>query len=1373
MQRKPHTLHLFLYMINIRRFIFVLLLFCLTQKTLPIYFRHIGVTDGLSQTSIMSIYQDELGRMWFGSEEGISLYDGKKIIAFKHSEDSIISQMVPIGNMSFPITGDRNGNVYIRSDNKLLHYDIKNEQFSILKNENVTTVYCKENITIFASSDTIYTWSNDEKSFAMLLKTNLMNHTIQKLFIDSKKRLWIGTNNGLFFLNDNNDLEQVITDENIFELFEDSKSNLWIATRFTGMYKQSPNGVLTKFVHDPDKPNTVAHNQIRSFAEDNYGNLWIGTFRGLCKYNPLTDIFTIYERDNLPGALNHSSIFSTYKDEQGTIWAGTYYSGVHYFNPETDCFTLYSPDIRRNDCLSHFFVGKMTEDKTGNLWICTEGGGLNYFDRKNKTFKHFLSDRNKNSISHNNLKCITYSSKRDKLYIGTHTGGMLSYDIKKNIFFNLRDERPDLHREIGDIIAGVMIYKEDYLIIQSNRWIFKYDLINEKLSPLAENSPVSIQNGLLYVDSKDYLWLENGSKIIKINMEDHNDATVFNKSEHGFGAFSVSCIFEDYKGNIFFGTSGSGLYQYDNISDTFISYKAEQNQLLSNYCYDIAQTEQNEIVISGDKGLSILNTERNTLKTIDLNTLLLSGINKGNGLYVCSNGEIFVGGISGMTSFFEQEALSVKKDYDLFFSTLSVNDEIIKPNDKTKILTQALPFTEKIVLSHKQNSFTISFTSNNYADKFENNRYEHKLEGFDDRWISDNNIVYTKISPGKYKLIVRERNTESGITPKMITMDIAVRYAWYDNPLAYLVYFGLAYIIFLTFLRMRNIRLHLRNSLKAEREEKEHIEKLNLEKLQFFANISHEFHTPLTLIIVQLERLLNSNSLSPFIYNKLLKINKQAIHLQYLISELLDFRKLEQGHVKLKVSELDIVSFVNEIYFSFYELSTVHNIKYTFSTSGYNTESEPEKILCWYDPKQLQKVFYNLISNAFKYTKPNGYIEVLIIEEADSVVIKIIDNGIGIEKEDLDKIFDRFYQASNSLSGVTKSPSTGIGLAVVNNIIKLHQATISVESKPSYGSLFTVTLKKGNNHFSAEDIADNSDVIHMPVIIDKLKEQNLTENEHDTAVHKSAEKDSMSINESGEEKSTVLLIEDNEELLKILTDIFDDIYNIFTAKNGKEGLKIAREEKPDLIISDIMMPEMSGTEMCIALKNDFEICHIPVILLTALSSVEHSIYGLQHGADDYMSKPFNEKILITRSNNLIRNRLIIKNKFSNNMDFDAQSISNNPIDQKFLDTINRIIENNFDNPEFNINNLAFELNVSRSSLYSKFESLTGMTPNDYVLQRKLKKASDLLKTNNLNISEISDTLAFGSARYFSRCFKKQFGMSPADYRKKKCDINLS
>ena len=723
---------------------------------------------------------------------------------------------------------------------------------------------------------------------------------------------------------------------------------------------------------------------------------------------------------------------------------------------------------------------------------------------------------------------------------------------------------------------------------------------------------------------------------------------------------------------------------------------------------------------------------------------------------VCQNGEIFVGGIDGVTTFFEQDLFRPAKDYQLYFSDLYINNEAVQPNGRTHILSDALPYIHEIDLRHNQNNLIVTFNSNNYINTLKETAYEYMLEGFDDKWISnnDNSIQYTNLSPGKYTLIVREKQYDPKVEPQTIRMGIVIHSPFYATPLFYLLYVLVGGGLIYGFFRFKQSQLLLRTSLEFERKEKDRIEELNQAKLQFFSNISHEFRTPLTLIISQIELLLQSSSLAPSTYNKLLKIYRNTHNMRTLISELLDFRKLEQGHVKLNVYEQNIIPFLKEIYLSFYEYASGRSVTYSFTT-------QEESILCWFDPKQMQKVFYNLLSNAFKYSKPGAAIEMVVEDNEQAIIIKIIDNGIGIGKEDIDKIFDRFYQAGSNASGLTQ-PSTGIGLSLTKSIVELHHGKIQVESTPGYGSIFIVHLPKGRAHFKEDECK----------FVEPENEGMRNEILPETIIKELPEETSeLSLIETGA-TYTVLLVDDNEELLQILNSLFSPAYHVLLASNGKEGLEKARSERPDIIVSDIMMPEMSGTEMCLKIKNDFDICHIPVILLTALGSAEQSIEGLQRGADDYISKPFNARVLLARCNNLVRNRIILQKKFNEQRDFDTQSLANNPIDQKFMDAVNKIIEENMDNMEFDMNTLAKELGLSRSSLYAKFKALTGMTPNDFVLSCKLKRAATLLITRpDLQIAEISDLLGFGSPRYFTRCFKAQFDTTPAEYKKRQASNN--
>lgn len=1336
-----------------RRTIILLLLLNLFSYAFPIYFKHIGMKEGLSQLSVMSIYQDELGRMWFGTEEGLSVFDGVQITTHKPTLNNKDEKETPIGNSIDFITGDKRGNVYFCSDNSLVHYDLHSQQFACLKSSGITTTAYSGDQLWVGVGDSVFTWEPTTQSFKFRYKLEFSYQHATCIFVDSHKQCWIGTNAGLYMAKGDQQLTSIIPNEDIYDLFEDSRSNLWISARMNGLFKREPSGDFKRYRYDPEKSNNISSNQVRGIVEDNLGNLWFGTFTGLNKYNPHNDQFEAFTHDNLPGSLAHSSVFPVYKDRQGTIWLGTYYGGVHYFNPEMDLFSVYTSDNSRKDCLSFPFVGRMAEDKDNNIWICTEGGGLNLFDREKNTFTYFMADPDKNSIAHNNLKDIAYSARRNKLYIGTHTGGLSIFDLARKRFRNPYFEDPSYAVKAGDRINQMAIWKDKYLLLLTQYGCVKMDLDTEQITSVFPSGR-QYGNHTLLVDSHDYLWITTGPIVNRVNLNDEEDRTVFHCGENGLGNQPVSCFYEDKKGRIFLGTQGAGLYLYNEKEQSFTGYTTENSMILSNYCYDIKESTQGYLVVSGDKGLSFFDPDLQLFKVVELGTALpIGGINKGCGLLVCKNGEILVGGIDGLSTFFEQDLFSPAKEYQLYFSELYINNELVHPNDHTKALPEALPYTKEINLKHNQNNLIIAFNSNNYINTLKETSYEYMLEGFDNKWISnkDNNIQYTNLNPGKYTLIVREKQYDTRVEPQTIQMGIVIHSPFYATPLFYLLYVLVGGGLIYGFFRFKQSQLLLRTSLEYERKEKGRIEELNQAKLQFFSNISHEFRTPLTLIISQIELLLQSTSLAPSTYNKLLKIYRNTHNMRALISELLDFRKLEQGHVKLKVCEQNIIPFLKEIYLSFYEYASTRSVTYLFT-------SQEEDLKCWFDPKQMKKVFYNLLSNAFKYSKPGAAIEMVIEEAETEIIIKIIDNGIGISKEDINKIFDRFYQAGSPASEISQ-PSTGIGLSLTKSIIELHHGKIQVESTPGYGSIFIVHLPKGRSHFQEGEclfVEPENESIRNEILPESL------------ALELSEETDSpeLSFIDTGTTHS-VLLIDDNEELLQILDSLFSPMYKVILAHNGKEGLEKARSEKPDIIISDIMMPEMSGTEMCLKIKNDFDICHIPVVLLTALGTPEQSIEGLQRGADDYISKPFNAKVLLARCNNLVRNRIILQKKFNEQRDFDTQSLASNPIDQKFMDTVNHIIEENLSNMEFDMNTLAKELGLSRSSLYAKFKALTGMTPNDFVLNCKLKRAATLLiSRQDLQIAEISDMLGFGSPRYFTRCFKAQFDITPAEYRKK-------
>ena len=677
----------------------------------------------------------------------------------------------------------------------------------------------------------------------------------------------------------------------------------------------------------------------------------------------------------------------------------------------------------------------------------------------------------------------------------------------------------------------------------------------------------------------------------------------------------------------------------------------------------------------------------------------------------------------------------------------------MKKFDQSGILTDILAKTSDIYLSYKQNNITVEFASFNYNND-RNRLFEYRLEGFDKAWTqttTGTTITYTNLPPGEYILRARPLAGKENLDEE-VHLNIHVSAPFYATVWAYFFYLLCLLGVMIAFIRFKTRQAALKSSLEFERKEKERIEELNQVKLRFFTNISHEFRTPLTLILGQIEVLMQMD-LGTTIYNRILRIYKNAWHMRNLISELLDFRKQEQGYLKLKVEEQNLVTFTRQIYMCFYEYAQKKEITYRFD----NVE---ETISVWFDSKQLQKVIFNLLSNAFKYTPNKGSIRVEVRMLASQAIVSVCDTGVGIPEEHISKIFERFYQTDNSSSFTL---GTGIGLALAKGIMNMHHGKIDVESTVGKGTKFTLSLPLGNRHFSDEEMAtvESRESVIISEAVPMLPFEQIMDVEE--------EKTKVQENIKEEDKPIILLVDDNEELLSMLEDLFLPIYKVYIAHDGREGLEMARQIQPDLIISDVMMPEMSGKELCYKIKTNVELSHISVVLLTAQTSVEYVVEGLMFGADDYVTKPFNVKVLIARCNNLIKNKKRLIAHYA------GKTITESPVteainerDKELLAKCVNIIKENFENPAFDVTALASELCVGRSKLYMQFKQMTGLTPNEFILKIKLDEAMSLLKNHpELNISEISIRLGFSSPRYFSKSFKAFFGVAPQTVRSRK------
>ena len=1304
-----------------------------------IYFKHLGKSEGLSQISVVSICQDELGRMWFGTLEGLNCYDGNRMTVYK---PSLTGKDHFGGNEIQNLVSDKQGSIFFISDGDLIRYDLFKDHFTQL-DLRPGCLYAQEHTIWAAVNDSILKWNKETEDFDFIY--SLKSHKrVTCLYVDVNNCMWIGTIDGLYRIDNLNSPSPVCVISHIHthSLYRDKQGRMWVAAYRKGMYKIE-NGVSQQFAIQKDFD--LSNNDVRCFVEDNEGSIWTGTFNGLNKIDSVGNV-SYYNRGMKPGNLKHSSVFSLYKDLQGTIWVGTYYGGVHYFNPEVDIFRHYSEDTGNEDGLSFPYVGNMVEDKRGDVWICTEGGGLNHLSRKTGCFTHYLMDNKSNSEPFYNLKCIAYDKEQDCLYIGTHKQGFLCFDIStKKVKYH--------SKEAGDTWMK-MEFKDDRLYLMSTKGMFIKEKGDYSIKSLYPSTPEANTEGTDFlIDSQGYLWISRWNSITRISMTNPQEKQIYRYGKSGLGKYHVTKMTESKDGTIFMGTYGDGIYAFNRIEKKFIKCA----DIDASYCYNMIVTPHGYLAISNDRGLLIYHPQTGEKKMIDAESQLhLSAINDGCGLLLCKDGETFIGGAEGLSSFMSSSLSNTPPSYNLYFSSLIVNNKPIAVNDSENILKAALPFVHQIDLGHNENNLSVSFTSNNYVNNTSRKVYEYKLEGFSKEWATTygNTIVFTNLNPGKYKLVVREQQQSSRDKVSTIELPIIIHHPWWATWWAYLIYIcivsAIAWIIVINW----RSKMRLRASLAQEKMEKEKNEELTQAKLQFFANISHEFRTPLTLIISQIESLLQTGSLSPFLRTRLQKIYKNTFQFRELISELLDFRKMERGKLNLHVCQLDMIPYLQQIYQDFTEQAQLQNLQFEF-------HAEAESLMCWCDGRQLRKVFSNLLSNAFKHTPEEGKVELQIEEKETVIEIKVIDSGEGIPQEALPYIFDRFYQVDSAIS----SPGSGIGLALSKGLVELHHGEIIVKSALQYGTIFTVTLPKENlfpnDTYVTFTEPENSNYHFMET-------STVTSTSEDTTVV-----EENAIQENVTSKDCVLLVEDNEELLQILTSLLSPLYRVVIAMNGKEGLAKTLEEHPDLILSDIMMPEMDGIEMCTKIKNNFDLCHIPVILLTALTSDNKKMEGLQCGADDYIEKPFNNKMLLGHIANILRNRKLLKQKFGKDMTDDKpegtelQALALSPIDAKFLAKLEEIVKAQLSNPDFDVNTLASELAVSRSSLYNKLRALSCMSPNEYILNMRLKHAADLLKNHpELQITDIAFQVGFNSLRYFRHCFKACFNQTPQEYKGK-------
>lgn len=1319
----------------------------------------LGIDNGLTQSSVLSIAQDSLGRMWFGTEEGLNVYDGFKIETFQSNQEVFQENQRKkiFGNNIQKIVLSKKQELYFISDSRLLKYSLQSERFDFVSNTCLALDFDGENI-LFATYNGIYTVIDEKCKLFYEFEHSVNVTSINK--VDNS--IYVGTKSGVYVLDSSAKLISIIKNIDVFNTYIDSNKQLWIATRNNGVYRYSINSQEVNHWNVSQKKQNanqfLLSNDVRCFTEDELGNIWIGTFQGLSLFNTDKGEFVSCPVEKQHNGLSHESIYALYSDVQGNIWVGTYYGGVNYFQPYSNKFTYYSGEVNNNNSyqLNSTIIGDMVEDKDKNLWICTEGGGLNILSRDISKFKYLTPQWSVNNIQfwHRNLKAIVYDELKDKMYIGSYTGGLISYDMvtKKFKYFYL--DYAEYPSKLGHQVDRLAIYNRS-LIIQIKGGLYTLDLDdleNPKFEPLLNSR--RYENYWIksfFIDSKDNIWIAGFDYLSKRSLKDKSQFKKFYPSKYTYGKFSITSFTEDKEGSIYIGTRGSGVYKFDSKKDSFIHFSEQNGMLLSDYCYDLNVSTNGTVLVLGNKGLTFYDPKLNCSELFSLeNNPKSISFNLGSKIYVSKDSTLFISGINGLIAFKENNIAENKDSNNIFFSKLLLGGAPVSALNHKDVIDKALPFSRIINLQPHQQEFKIYLGSNNYNSS-KHFIYEYKLEGLDRKWstISVPVITYTNLNYGKYRLLVRAKSSNYGSnnTSKEAFLDIIVEAPFYLTWWFKLLIISLLLMLLIGGVLFKLKQVKLESKLQLEIKERDKIEKWGRDKTNFFTAISHEFRTPLTLIISHIDYVLNHIDLPGKFKKDMKSIQVNADSLKELSSELILFEKAQQDALKINVSKNDIIEVIKNICDSFLVIAKSKSISLRL-----NAPNHP--LFLWIDVKAFKKIITNLLSNALKFTEENGHVDLILIEDKDKVKIQIIDDGCGISLEEQNQIFEVFYRINN----MSFKNGTGVGLPLAKRMVELHKGSIQVNSEVGYGTIFTVEFFKGYNHLLNEKLV----VIDFNDVTSQL----------DYSVSQQFEPQlNLDAKKNDDKEYSILIVEDNREISVLLYNIFNDIYNVTLAANGKEGYELALKKKPDIILSDIIMPVMDGFMLCQKIKNNPNLSDIPVVLLSALSSEEEKEKAYTCKANAFITKPFSSSQLLLRCNNILNNYLALKSKFVHdkfNKGTSDTLITNNSEDAEFIAKIDRVIEENYSNEELDVDAIAELLYMSRSSFYDKFKTLKGISPSEYLRTYRMHKASlFLIEEPLLPVSEIAYKVGYSTPHYFSKSFKSLFKLSPSMYRKQK------
>ena len=1334
----------------------------------------------LSNSLINAVYQDRKGFIWIATENGLNKFDGTRFSIYRHNATDSTSLK---NNYVRTLFEDSRGNFWIGCINGLQRYDRATDNFHELfisrkdgrKNPHITSIIERRNgdLWIATSGQGAISLKKNSNPASFHIETELTDRIgsnyLNVIFEDSRQNLWIATEEkGLYrYSPESKELKSYkapyhIAGDDVSAICEDAHGQIFVGTLTKGLFRLSSR---QEGNFEPILYQNRMNLNIRTLIIDTRGKLIIGTDgEGVKEYQPQQDIIVDSEINAGPFDFSKSKVHSLIEDKDHNLWLGIFQKGLILVPGISNKFDYYGYKSIHNNTIGSSCVMAIHTDEQATIWIGTDNDGLYAINDQGKQLRHYTHQAGNPQSVPGTILCL-YEDSNQELWLGSYFDGLARInkqtgtcqDVTSLLQGNLNAGKPKVSCIIEDKNKNLWVgtYGSGlYKINLPTQHVTYYESTRNENDDWSINRLPNDWISYLLEDKEGMIWIGTYKGLAVLNPQTDNFIN-YKKQNNLLPGYVVYSLLESSNGEIWAGTS-EGLVCLNKDRLTPVLFTTADG-LPSDIICGLAEDEKKNIWISTHQGISKLNPPEKKFINYYAGDGLQGNEFTRTAVFKDKRGKIFFGGTNGVTAFYPQDITEIKKEMNVLITGFHVANRPVKKGDKSgnNVITDtAVMDTEQFTLAYNENTFSIDFSVLEFSNP-DRISYQYKIKELGDEWISTqpgtNRVTYSSLKPGKYTFSVqaRDHNNFSNIR----TVTIAITPPWYQTWWAKVIWgcLGALLIYALTMYILSRIR-HRQEVMRQK-----HMEQINEAKLQFFINISHEIRTPMTLIISPLEKLLAEHSEKQPVY---LMIYRNAQRILRLINQLMDIRKLDKGQMHLKFRETDIVGFINDLMQTFNYQAQKKNITFTFEKELEGADS----LKVWIDLNNFDKVLMNVLSNAFKYTHEGGNIEVSLKTGhndayrsalKDYFEIDITDNGIGIDKNKIEQIFERFYQIDNDMT--QSNFGTGIGLHLSRSLVELHHGIIKAENREDgQGTRFIIRLPLGSNHLKAEELENPEETGSEPTI-SQLPKDSIYETEEENKTNEYRKPKAKT-------RYRVLIVEDDEEIRRYIRSELDSDFRIYECTNGREGLETILKEKPDLVISDVMMPEMDGITLCRKIKQNININHIPIILLTAKSKAEDQIEGLEIGADAYIVKPFNTELLRTTISNLIANRERLRGKLVGEQQVEEKitKIEMKSNDEILMSKVMKTINDHLADPTLNVEMLAANVGMSRVHMHRKLKELTNQSARDFIRSIRLKQAANLLREKNLSVSEVAYATGFSNLSHFSNTFRDFYGISPSE-----------